>query len=65
MKAIAKTESFAEFIARGGKVTKCPTKDATKKYSTPRANKEPPVEMSPAEMALIPMALVIALGIKQ
>ena len=62
MKTIAKTESFAEFVARGGQVTKCPTKDATKKYST-RVRKEPEIE-GPIDMSLIPTALKISLGIK-
>lgn len=61
MKTIVKTESLADFLARGGKVTKCPTKEATKKYSTKLRK---PVSEEQVDMSLIPAALKISLGIK-
>jgi len=63
MKVIAKTESFSEFVARGGTVTKCPTRDATKKYSK-RVYKEKP-SIEDVDMSAIPMALKISLGIRK
>lgn len=66
MKTIMKTESPAEFIARGGKITKCPTKDLTKK-STRKVNKEETMKMEdvPADAFLyLPESLKISFGIK-
>jgi len=64
MKVIAKTESFSEFLARGGQITKCPTK----KYKKPSRKqmgyqKEVETVIEPDYSAL-PKALKISLGIK-
>lgn len=63
MKAIAKTETHEEFLARGGKITKCPTKEATKKYSRPRQQKIE-MKLEEVDMTHLPVALKIAYGIK-
>ena len=60
MKTIAKTETFSEFLARGGKVTKCPPKGEGK-FVKPRKEKAPAKEV---DMSALPMALKIAYGIK-
>lgn len=64
MKVIAKTESFAEFIARGGKVTKCPTK-AYKKPSRKQTGYQKEVEVTfEPDFSALPKALKISFGIK-
>lgn len=64
MKIIAKTESFSEFVARGGQVTKCPTK-AYKKPSRKQMGYQKEVEVTvEADMSALPKALKIAYGIK-
>lgn len=63
MKIIAKTESYSEFLARGGKVTKCPTKTAGKKLSRKLA-KDNDQLMTDADWAVLPAALKISFGIK-
>lgn len=59
-----KTESVAEFLARGGKVTKCVTK--VHKRLTPKERgyeKEVTVTMEP-DLSALPMSLKIKYGIR-
>ena len=65
MKTIVKTESHAEFLARGGKITKCPTKDASKKYSRKAKPEVTKIEEVPADAFMyLPESLKISYGIK-
>jgi hypothetical protein len=64
MKVIAKTESFSEFLARGGKVTKYPTK-SYKKPTRKQTGYEKAVEVSvEPDLSALPKALKISFGIK-
>lgn len=64
MKVIAKTESFSEFLARGGKVTKCPTK-AYKKPTKKQLGYQKDVEVViEPDYSALPKALKISFGIK-
>lgn len=62
MKTIMKTESYSEFLARGGKITKCPTKHASKKYTRNVKPKE--VDLKDIDLSILPTALKISFGIK-
>ena len=60
-KTIAKTESVADFLARGGKINKLPAKQAKKHYS--RKN-EPKMKLEELDLSALPAALKIKYGIK-
>ena len=56
-----KTETLAEFIARGGKVTKCPSKVGRRK-AAPRIVVDEPI--GTLDLSALPMALKIRFGIR-
>lgn len=58
-----KSESIAEFLARGGKVTICPKAQAKGGKRKPRAQKEQG-ELEVVNYDIVPTNLKIALGLK-
>jgi hypothetical protein len=59
-KNITKTESLADFIARGGEVKKVPTRNARKTYN--KVAKE--ANLSDIDFSILPEALKIKYGIR-
>jgi hypothetical protein len=57
-----KTESYSEFLARGGKITKCPTKYAAGKFNRKVKNKID--DAKDVDWSALPAALKISFGIK-
>jgi len=62
MKTVAKTESLAEFIARGGSIKVCPAKNKARKREF--KNKFMEMDTEEVDFSLLPEHLKIRLGIR-
>jgi hypothetical protein len=59
-----KTETIAEFLARGGKITVCPKGKVKGNKCKPRKAKDESASAEEVNFSVIPTNLKIALGIK-